>query len=430
MSIKLNLDDKDKDKNNSSDDNKNNNSNLAKEHKWKELLYELFYEIKSEILGCKIEIEEEEYQENIRTIKFPKLIKYIHDSIQILLRKKIEEAKYEQKENDEKNFQEISSEKLIFTPLPQDEKKLYENIILNLEARERKLSKIIFQQKLQKDAMECKIAEYVEMEEEFEEMKAKLKYEEGRFLKNDRKDNEIIIIRSENSNLKQGIKKLEQQVKTMEKSKQKNIEIIHKMQDDIKILKNKIDELKKQNEILNAHSINININNLNGEENKNGIIHNNNINGRFTKEEIIMPKHNNIQSKMFPFQKIKNKFINPKNPNSEILSNTRNESLERTKSELLSKYFNGNKINKNSIYLNNSSLKNNQFQYGNNQILNISHRNNSHLALFNKHVNIKNFNAIKKVIYSGGNNSNINNIRSNSTKIKGNVNKIIDYKAL
>ena len=27
---------------------------IAKEHKWKELLYELFYEIKSELLGCKI----------------------------------------------------------------------------------------------------------------------------------------------------------------------------------------------------------------------------------------------------------------------------------------------------------------------------------------------------------------------------------------
>ena len=39
------------------------------EHKWKELLYNLFYEIKSEILGKKIEIEEEEYQENIRNIK-------------------------------------------------------------------------------------------------------------------------------------------------------------------------------------------------------------------------------------------------------------------------------------------------------------------------------------------------------------------------
>ena len=57
--------------------------------------------------------------------------------------------------------------------------------------------------------MENKISEYMEMEEEFEEMKTKLKYEEGRFLKNDRKDNEIIIIRGENSNLKHSIKKLE-----------------------------------------------------------------------------------------------------------------------------------------------------------------------------------------------------------------------------
>ena len=48
------------------DDNKNS------EHKWKELLYNLFYEIKSEILGTKIEIEEDEYQENIRNITIPK----------------------------------------------------------------------------------------------------------------------------------------------------------------------------------------------------------------------------------------------------------------------------------------------------------------------------------------------------------------------
>ena len=65
---------------------KKNNSN--KEHMWKELLYELFYEIKSEILGTKIEIEEEEYQENIKTITIPKLVKYIHDSIQILIKKR------------------------------------------------------------------------------------------------------------------------------------------------------------------------------------------------------------------------------------------------------------------------------------------------------------------------------------------------------
>ena len=58
------------------------------------------------------------------------------------------------------------------------------------------------------------------------------------------------------------------------------------------------------------HSINTNINNLNGVENKNGIIHNKNINWGLTKEEIIIAKHNNnIQNKMFPVQKFKNKFI-------------------------------------------------------------------------------------------------------------------------
>ena len=424
MSIKLNIDEKDKDNDNSC--HKNNNSNLTKENKWKELLYELFYEIKSEILGCKIEIEEEEYQENVKTIKYPKLIQYIHDSIKILLSKKIEDAKYEQKEEDEKYFNEIL-QKNNFILLSQDEKKLYENIILNLEAKERKLVKKIFQLKLQKDAMVNKIAEYVEMEEEFEEMKTKLKYEEGRFLNNDRKDNEIIIIRTENSNLKQSIKRLEVQIKNMEKNKQKNIEIIHKLQNDIKILKNKIDEIQKKNDILNAHSINININNLNGEENKNGITHNNNINGGLSREEMMLVKHKNIQNKIFSFQKIKNKFINPKNPNSEILSNTRNESLERTNSELINKYFNGNKINKNNNYLNNTSLKNKQLQYGTNQIFNMTNRNNSQMQLFNRQVNMKNFNIIKKVIYSGGHK---NNIRANSTKIKGNGNKIIDYKPM
>ena len=50
--------------------------------------------------------------------------------------------------------------------------------------------------------MENKIEEYMEIEDEFEEMKTKLKYEDGRFLNNDLKDNEIIIIRGENSILK------------------------------------------------------------------------------------------------------------------------------------------------------------------------------------------------------------------------------------
>jgi len=49
----------------------------------------------------------------------------------------------------------------------------YENIIKNLESIQRFLTKINFQQKLQKDAMENKIEEYMEIKDEFEEMKAK-----------------------------------------------------------------------------------------------------------------------------------------------------------------------------------------------------------------------------------------------------------------
>ena len=190
-----------------------------KEHKWKELLYNLFYEIKSEILNTKLEIEEDEYQENINTTTIPQLMNYIHDSIQILLKKKIEDSKEEQKEIDKKYYLEKNSKK------GENQNKIniedtnfleYESIIKNLESKQRILTKNVFQQKLQIDAMENKIEEYMEMEDEFEEMKTKLKYEDGRFLNNDRKDNEILIIRGENSILKNEINKLEEKVKSLE----------------------------------------------------------------------------------------------------------------------------------------------------------------------------------------------------------------------
>ena len=52
---------------NSQEFNHNNSSKgkskfQKKEHQWKELLYNLFYEIKSEILNTKLEIEEDEYR--------------------------------------------------------------------------------------------------------------------------------------------------------------------------------------------------------------------------------------------------------------------------------------------------------------------------------------------------------------------------------
>ena len=177
--------------------------------KSKESLYSLFYEITSEIKGEKIEIDEEEFQDNIKSISMSQLINYIHDSIQILLKKKIQDAKEEQKKEDLK-------ENIILGNNNINAINQYENILQKLEYKERKLTKLYFQNKLQKQAMENKIGEYIEIENEFEEMKIKLKYEDGRFLDNDRKENEIIILRQENVNLKAAIKENEEKIKTLE----------------------------------------------------------------------------------------------------------------------------------------------------------------------------------------------------------------------
>ena len=378
-----------------------------KEHKWKELLYNLFYEIKSEILNSKIEIEEDEYQENINSTTIPQIISYIHDSIQILLKKKIEDTKEEQKELDKKFY--LESNIISDIKVSEDVIGKYENNLKKLESKQRNLTKINFQQKLQIDAMENKIEEYMEMEDEFEEMKTKLKYEDGRFLNNDRKDNEIIIIRGENSILKTEINKLEERIKTIEKENSEKENMINDLNKQIELLKNKIEE--KQNEANTPPSININISNVNSNEhinhnnnneteeggsglgssnikknayNRNS---NNNLNSNtkffynYVNEQIsINNKKNTFSSKkkkekneknnhknyyrnktskdkQLLSQKIKTKLLNKKNNICDLLSTTRNESLDRAKQDLLNKYLIGIKGNKNIINLNNSCIK-------------------------------------------------------------------------
>ena len=407
----------DSDKDDSREKQKKNN----KEHKWKELLYELFYEIKSEILGTKIEIDEDEYQDNIKSITIPKLVKYIHDSIQILIKKKIEESKLEQKEEDKKNLSKINKKILIQND---DEIINYENILKKMENKERYLTKLIFQNKLQKDAMENKISDYMEMEEEFEEMKAKLKYEDGRFLNNDRKDNEIIIIRGENTNLKKTINNLEKQFAEIKKQISEKEKIISELETEKKNLKIKLEEVQKQNDILNSHSINININNVTGTNNKNSIQHNNNINNIENINRHVSGKYPNYfncdlnsgfirdenKNKYFPYKKINSKILNNKNIQRNALSNTKNESSEKTKSDYLNKYFTGNRVNsnKNNMPLNNSCAKVNYFPVANNN----KNNNPNFKPLFNRNMN---YNIMKKVISSGGNNSS----RSSTNKLIG-----------
>ena len=430
---------------NSQEYNHNNSSKSKskyqkKEHKWKELLYNLFYEIKSEILNTKLEIEEDEYQENINSTTIPQLVNYIHDSIQILLKKKIEDSKEEQKEIDKKYYLDRNLKS------PENQNKInieetnfveYESIIKNLESKQRILTKNVFQQKLQIDAMENKIEEYMEMEDEFEEMKTKLKYEDGRFLNNDRKDNEILIIRGENSILKNEINKLEEKVKSLEEEVNKKDLKIEEINKELENLKNKFDE--KQNEANTAPSININISNVHSNSNINN--NNNEINnmnnnetdgGNLIKKNIYNPNRNSsnfitnskffynyvneqisINNKKNTFsskkkkektekmnhknyyrnktskdkkllsQKIKTKLLNNKNNICDLLSTTRNESLDRAKQDLLNKYLIGIKGNKNIMNLNNSCMKVNSLtgkiyykKSGNNNMNNIQIQSN------------------------------------------------------
>ena len=382
---------------------------FSKEYKWKDLLYELFYEIKSEILGCKIEIDEEEYQENVRDITIPKLVDYLHESIKILVEKKMDDVKNKQKEYDKKFY--LSNVK---NTLNVNEQSQYENIIQKLESKERNLLKRIFKRDLQKASLENKISDYIDMEEEFEEMKMKLKYEEGRFLKNDRKDNEIVILRGENTNLKQSIKNMEEKLKEFELKIEKKDKKILELEEDNNKIKNKIKEIEKQNEILNANCINININNnLNNNcKNSNGRnIRDDHLNIKSVDRKNIL-KNNNIF-----YKKISKKILSK----GETLNYTKNENFEKGKSEL-----NRYSIiqNKNSNFMNNTSARNNiNFQHINSRKINQQNINEIYIPAFSNKMNINNGNIIKKNIISAA-----SSYRSNSSKTKGKQHKIINYK--
>ena len=428
------------------DSQKSKSKYQKKEHKWKELLYNLFYEIKSEIINSKIEIEEEEYQENINSTTIPQLVNYIHDSIQILLKKKIEDTKEEQKEIDKKHYLSSNSN----LSLNKDEKKEmnfaeYESIIRNLESKQRILTKNYFQQKLQIDAMENKIEEYMEMEDEFEEMKTKLKYEDGRFLNNDRKNNKILIIRGENSILKTEINKLEEKVKSLDELINAKEKKIQELNNEIEKMKNKFEQKNETNispsiniNIRNVHSnnnndlnnetdnSNIKKSNYNPNRNSTNFITNSKFFYNYVNEQISLNNKKNTFSskkkkdnknyyrnktskdKKLLSQKIKSKLLNNKNNICDLLSTTRNESLDKAKQDLLNKYLIGIKGNKNFFNLNNSSVK------VNNLTGNVYYKKNNN-----------------------GNNSGMNIVRSNSNNkskppsaYQSHNNNVISYRSL
>ena len=92
-----------------------------------------------------------------------------------------------------------------------------------------------------------KLNAYMEMEVEFEELKEKVKYEGGKFLNNERKDNEIIILRQENSTLKKEIKKSKEDKDIYESKIKSEQETIMKLKKDISSLNKKMEKIEKEN---------------------------------------------------------------------------------------------------------------------------------------------------------------------------------------
>ena len=233
-----------------SEENSQNFSNLE----FREQLYVFYLEIKGELTKKNIEIEKEHLVEIANNTSQSVILNYIRELFYMLINTRFPE--------EEEKEQIISNQK---RNKPSDLSQL-ENHICKLEYDIRVLLQREFQNKIKTDTLEMKVNAYTEMENEFEELKEKVKYEGGKFLNNERKDNEIIILRQENSTLKKEIKKYKEDKEIYESKIKTGQETIAKLKKDISSLNKKMEKMEKDNINIkqpnnNNSSINININN-------------------------------------------------------------------------------------------------------------------------------------------------------------------------
>lgn len=298
----------------------------------KDSLFSLFYELLSEIKGKKIELDEEEYENNVRTTPINQIINYVRETLHMLFRKY---GHKERKCSEEPTKDEVSQ---------------FENMLRYQEQKNRMNIGKLFQYKLHQEVLQEKVQEYEEMENEFEEMKVQLKYEEGKFLDNDRKDNEIFIIRSENTNLKRIISDKDKSINELnEQMKEKDFQI--------KELKEKLEKvsqkLKKAENDLNLFSnINININNNDNYYNSSPL------NLRYSHNANEMNKRTS-QIKLLNLKSIKHKFENQSNSCKAIhhRNNSMTSFFDNKRVDLLSKLLTSKKRYHHGSFTNNSNYK-------------------------------------------------------------------------
>ena len=284
----------------------------------KEQLYIFYLEIKGEITKKNIEIDKEQLEDILTSTKSTTILNYIRELVYMLIN-----TKTPKEEENQKNFKINKDVELA----------QLENHIKKLEFDIRYYMQKEFQHKIKRDTLEMKLNAYMEMENEYEELKEKVKYEGGKFLNNERKDNEIIILRQENSILKKEIEKYKQNNILFESKIKTEQDTIQELKNQISLLNKKISKLEKDNinqPNTNNSSINININN-NGNSSSKWIIKQENQDFSNYNNNISNPMNNNNSSSSSNFALKKRRVNNFTKNYRKNSNNSNNTNIPSTK---------------------------------------------------------------------------------------------------
>ena len=390
------------------------NSQIFSNLDFKEQLYVFYLEIKGELTKKNIEIEKSKLQEIANSTNPSTILNYIRELFYMIINIKLPPEIEKQEINNKTNNKSNDLNQL-------------ENHIRKLEYDIRILLQREFQNKIKRDTLEMKLNAYMEMENEFEELKEKVKYEGGKFLNNERKDNEIIILRQENSILKKEIKKYKENNDLYESKIKSEQETITELKKQISSLSKKVTKIEKENINIkqpNNHnsSINININN-NGNSSSKWIIkqENQEISNNTNNSNSLIPNMNPGSSFALKKRRINNFTKNYRKFNSNLgQTTTNNYNLQlRSKLNLYEKRINNgsqNKMHKSHSRAANHQENNNAFTATYNKILN-------NLFIKNKTPNKRDKNYKKKKI------SSTINIDDYDRTIINNINKSRKFKS-
>ena len=390
------------------------NSQIFSNLDFKEQLYVFYLEIKGELTKKNIEIEKSKLQEIANSTNPSTILNYIRELFYMIINIKLPPEIEKQEINNKTNNQSNDLNQL-------------ENHIRKLEYDIRILLQREFQNKIKRDTLEMKLNAYMEMENEFEELKEKVKYEGGKFLNNERKDNEIIILRQENSILKKEIKKYKENNDLYESKIKSEQETITELKKQISSLSKKVTKIEKENINIkqpNNHnsSINININN-NGNSSSKWIIkqENQEISNNTNNSNSLIPNMNPGSSFALKKRRMNNFTKNYRKFNSNLgQTTTNNYNLQlRSKLNLYEKRINNgsqNKMHKSHSRAANHQENNNAFTATYNKILN-------NLFIKNKTPNKRDKNYKKKKI------SSTINIDDYDRTIINNINKSRKFKS-